>query len=126
MANLKDAVQFALCVAMGIVYILKPLLDFLDGVQPLSPVLEAAVALLTISLLPLYLIFIIVMQLLVAPAPAVLAAPGAARTFACYVCIMVSAFLAVLALALVALMFLAGGELPWAWGAPPRRMDALF
>lgn len=55
MANLKDAVQFALCVAMGIVYILKPLLDFLDGVQPLSPVLEAAVALLTISLLPLFI-----------------------------------------------------------------------
>jgi hypothetical protein len=37
---------------------------------------------------------------------------------------MVSAVLAVLALALIALMFLTGDELPW--GAPPRRMDALF
>ncbi|KXG19543.1 hypothetical protein SORBI_3010G075200 [Sorghum bicolor] len=53
MADLNDAAQFALCVALGISYILKPLLDFVDGAtKPLSPVLEFAVAVL-IATLPL-------------------------------------------------------------------------
>ena len=111
MADLNDAAQFSLCVALGISYILKPLLDFLDGAnKPLSPVLEFAVAVLIATLPLAYLMGILLLQLQVAPgapAPAVPPAPqGAARRLACFACTLVSAVLAVLAVALIAFWFL--------------------
>ncbi|KXG19544.1 uncharacterized protein LOC110430878 isoform X2 [Sorghum bicolor] len=111
MADLNDAAQFALCVALGISYILKPLLDFVDGAtKPLSPVLEFAVAVLIATLPLAYLMGILLLQLQVAPgAPA---APGPARRLACFACTVVSAVLAVLAVALIAFWFLTGGSPP--------------
>ena len=117
MADLNDAAQFALCVALGISYILKPLLDFLDGAnKPLSPVLEFAVAVLIATLPLAYLMGILLLQLQVAPGapgPAVPPAPqGAARRLACFACTLVSAVLAVLSVALIAFWFLTGGSPP--------------
>jgi len=105
MADLNDAAQFALCVALGISYILKPLLDFVDGAtKPLSPVIEFAVAVLIATLPLAYLMGILLLQLQVAP--------GAARRLACFACTVVSAVLAVLAVALIAFWFLTGGSPP--------------
>ena len=112
MADLNDAAQFALCVALGISYILKPLLDFLDdgANKPLSPVLEFAVAVLIPTLPLAYLMGILLLQL--QAAPAVPPAPGAARRLACFACTVVSAVLALLAVALIAFWFLTGGSPP--------------
>jgi predicted PurR-regulated permease PerM len=118
MADLNAAPQFALCVALGISYILKPLLDFLDdgANKPRSPVLELAVAVLIATLPLAYLMGILLLQLQVAPgAPAPAAvppAPGEARRLACFACTVVSAVLAVLTVALIAFWFLTGGSPP--------------
>ncbi|CAD6339930.1 unnamed protein product [Miscanthus lutarioriparius] len=112
MADLNAAPQFALCVALGISNILKPLLDFLDdgANKPLSPVLEFAVAVLIPTLPLAYLMGILLLQL--QAAPAVPPAPGAARRLACFACTVVSAVLALLAVALIAFWFLTGGSPP--------------
>ncbi|XP_066378445.1 uncharacterized protein [Miscanthus floridulus] len=115
MADLNAGPQFALCVALGISNILKPLLDFLDdgANKPLSPVLEFAVAVLIPTLPLAYLMGILLLQLQVAPAaPAVPPAPGAARRLSCFACTLVSAVLALLAVALIAFWFLTGGSPP--------------
>ncbi|OEL28071.1 hypothetical protein BAE44_0010909 [Dichanthelium oligosanthes] len=111
MADPNDAAQFALCVALGLSYILKPLLEFLvhQGGTPLSPALHAAVAVVLVALPFAYLLSIVLLQLRVAPAQALPQPPAPARRFACLACTMVSALLVVLAVPLIAFWFLAGG-----------------
>ncbi|CAL5046592.1 unnamed protein product [Urochloa decumbens] len=107
MAELNDAPRFALCVALGISYIIKPLLEFLRGAAPPSPAIDAAVAILLVALPFAYLVSIVLLQLRLAPP-----LPAPARQFACLACTMVAALLVVLAVPLVALWLLAGGPPP--------------
>ncbi|TKW19683.1 hypothetical protein SEVIR_4G036300v4 [Setaria viridis] len=113
MAELNDAPRFALCVALGVSYIIKPLLEFLEGATPLGPVLHAAVGVVLVALPFAYLMSIVLLQLRLAPVQALPPDPAPARRFACLACTMVAAVLVVLAVPLIALWFLAGG-----W--PPR------
>ncbi|CAN6202192.1 unnamed protein product [Urochloa humidicola] len=105
MAELNDAPRFALCVALGISYIIKPLLEFVHGAAPLSPTLHAAVAVLLVALPFAYLTSIVLLQLRLAP-------PAPARRFACLACTMVAALLVVLAVPLIAFWLLIGGSPP--------------
>jgi len=123
MADLNDAPRFALCVALGISLIIKPLLECLDGADPPpGPALHAAVALVLVLLPFAYLASIVLLQLRVAPrAPALPLPPDpaqqAAGRFACLACTMVSAMLVVLAVPLVAFWLLAGAAQPRGWPA---------
>ncbi|CAN6202193.1 unnamed protein product [Urochloa humidicola] len=96
MAELNDAPRFAL----GISYIIKPLLDFLRG-----GAVDAAVAVLLVALTFAYLTSIVLLQLRLAP-------PAPARRFACLACTMVAALLVVLAVPLIAFWLLIGGSPP--------------
>ncbi|PAN25310.1 hypothetical protein PAHAL_4G291600 [Panicum hallii] len=97
MADLNDAPRFALCVALGISLIIKPLLESLEGATPPSPALHAAVAVVLVLLPFAYLASIVLLQLRLAPQT-----PAPARRFACLACTMASALLVVLAVPLVA------------------------
>ncbi|KAJ1258452.1 hypothetical protein BS78_10G076000 [Paspalum vaginatum] len=92
MAGLNDAAQFALCVAIGTSQLLKPLLEFVAGVDPPSPALNSAVAVVTVALPLTYLTGVLLLQLQVARVPA--------GRFAGLACVMVSALLALLAVPL--------------------------
>ena len=121
MADLNDAPRFALCVALGISLIIKPLLECLDGADPPpGPALHAAVALVLVLLPFAYLASIVLLQLRLAPpAPPFPPppAPAHARRFACLACTMVSALLGVLAVPLIAFWLLAGAAQPRGWSA---------
>ncbi|CAL5044016.1 unnamed protein product [Urochloa decumbens] len=108
MAELNDAPRFALCVALGISYIIKPLLEFLRGAAPPSPAIDAAVAVLLVALPFAYLASIVLLQLRLAPP----APPAPARRFACLACTTVAAVLVVLAVPLLAFWLLIGGSPP--------------
>ena len=121
MADLNDAPRFALCVALGISLIIKPLLESLDGADPPpSPAIHAAVA-VVLALLPFaYLASIVLLQLRLAPPAPPFPPPPApvhAGRFACPACTMASALLVVLAVPLVAFWLLAGGAPPRGWSA---------
>ena len=107
MADLNDAAQLALCVALGVSYIIKPVLEFLAGAgaNPPSPLLHAALAVVLVALPFSYLVGIL-LQLQLAPARALPPAPAPARRFACLACTMVSALLITLSVPLVALWLL--------------------
>nr|TKW19681.1 hypothetical protein SEVIR_4G036200v2 [Setaria viridis]TKW19682.1 hypothetical protein SEVIR_4G036200v2 [Setaria viridis] len=106
MASVAGAAKFALAVALGCAYILTPILDFLDGVSPRSAVLDAAVAVVLVTLPITYLLGVILVFLHVTPAPPM--PPGTPRQLAGLACTFASTLLAVLAVPLVAFMFLAG------------------
>ncbi|KAF8697924.1 hypothetical protein HU200_035421 [Digitaria exilis] len=112
MADLNEAAQFALCVAVGVSYIIKPVLEYLAGAGPPSPLLDAALAVVLVALPFTYLVGILLLQLRLAPAQAMPPLPAPARQFACLACTMVSALLVTLAVPLVAWWLLAGGSPP--------------
>jgi hypothetical protein len=79
--HLPDVAKFAICVAVGCACILKPLLDFVNGMSPRSPVLDFAVAVVTVTLPVTYIAGVILLYIHVTP-PAAAAKPGAVRRFA--------------------------------------------
>ncbi|KAG2610146.1 uncharacterized protein LOC120702923 [Panicum virgatum] len=106
MADLNDAPRFALCVALGVSLIIKPLLESLRGADPPpGSAVHAAVAVVLVLLPFAYLASIVLLQLRLAPPdPA-----QQARRFACLACTLVSALLVVLAVPLVAFWLVADG-----------------
>lgn len=99
--------KFALAVAIGCAYILAPILDSIDGVSPRSAVLDAAVAVVLVTLSFTYLLGVILVFLHVAPAAPPMP-PGAPRRLAGLACTVASTLLAVLSVPLVSFMLLAG------------------
>ena len=106
MVSLADAAKLALTVTLGISCILKPILDFLDGISPRRPILDVAVAVVLVTLPAAYLMGVILVYLHVIPPAAV--PRGASRQLATLACTAASALLVALAVPLVAFLFLAG------------------
>lgn len=111
-ASAAGAAKFALTVAVGCACILFPILEFQDGVSPRGAVLDAAVAVVLVTLPITFLLGVILVFLHVTPAPAV--PPGASRRLAGLACAMASALLAALVVPLVAVAFVFLGA-----GCPP-------
>ncbi|KAK3131865.1 hypothetical protein QOZ80_6AG0512550 [Eleusine coracana subsp. coracana] len=113
---LPAAAKFAITVAVGCACILEPILTFINGINPRSPVLDAAVAVVLVVLPAIYLMGVILMYVQVTPQAAA-PQPGALRRFADLACAL--AFLLLLALAAFLFLAMAGSFSPPSGGLTP-------
>lgn len=106
--HLPAAAKFAVCVAVGCAYILKPILGFINGTMPSprSPVLDFAVAVALVTLPATYLMGVTLLYVHVTPPRA----PGALGRVADLACTLAFALL----VALVAFLLLVASA-----GSPP-------
>ncbi|KAK3128632.1 hypothetical protein QOZ80_6BG0464470 [Eleusine coracana subsp. coracana] len=114
---LPAAAKFAITVAVGCACILEPILTFINGISPRSPVLDAAVAFVLVVLPVIYLMGVILMYVQVTPQAAAPQPGGALRRFADLACAL--AFLLILALAAFLFLAMAGSFSPPSGGLMP-------
>jgi hypothetical protein len=83
--HLPAAAKFAVCVAVGCAYILKPILGFINGTMPSprSPVLDFAVAVALVTLPATYLMGVTLLYVHVTPPRAPGGALGRVAYLAC-------------------------------------------
>jgi hypothetical protein len=109
--HLPGAAKFAICVAVGCAYILKPILDFINGMpSPRSPVLDFAVAVALVTLPLTYLTGLTLLYVHVTPPRA----PGALGRVADLACTLAFALLVAL-VAFLLLVASAGSPTSCGW-----------